>query len=211
MSNNPTLHAEVRTDSGKGSSRRLRKIHHKIPAIVYGNKQSAETIALSYKDIVKITENESFLSTMIDLRYGNKSHRVLIKDMQRHPAKSSITHVDFIRVDQNKPVKVHIPLHFLNTQSCVGVKKQGGIFISDLYEIEIVCLPDHMPPHIEVDVQAMEIGDTLHLKQIKLPEHINLAPASKDFYESSVARVIREQQEKEEEIAEIEENGEEEA
>ena len=193
MSKNVTLHAEVRQNSGKGSSRRLRRTENKVPAIVYGNKQPAETITIAYKDITKATESESFLSTIINLEYAERTTPALIKDIQRHPAKGSIMHVDFIRVDQNKPIKVHIPLHFVHTQSCIGVKKQGGIFISDLYEIEIVCLPGQIPAYIEVDVQDMEIGDTLHLKQVPLPEHISLAPASRDFYASSVARVIKEQ------------------
>ena len=192
MSDNKVLLAEARVNLGKGSSRRLRRLEDKVPAIVYGNNQPAESIAILYKDIVKITEDESFLSTIIELKYNDKTTSALIKDMQRHPARNNITHVDFIRVNLNKPIKVNIPIHFINSQQCLGVKQQGGIFISELSEIEIMCLPNKIPEYIEVDVQNMEIGDTMHIKAIKLPDAIVLAPASEDFYKTTVARIIKE-------------------
>ena len=197
MSHNVTLHAETRADLGKGSSRRLRRKQEKVPAIVYGNTQPAETVSVLYKDIIKITENESFLSTIIDLKCGEKTTPVLIKALQRHPAKYNITHVDFIRVDLNKPIKVHVPLHFINTQNSVGVKQQGGVFISEIAELEILCLPNNISDHVEIDTQNLKIGEALHVKEIQLPEGVSLASANKEFLETTVARITRQRTEEE--------------
>ena len=127
MSNEFSLNAQVRDVTGKGSSRRLRRLEGTIPAIVYGGKTAPQNITLAHKDIAKATENEAFFSHIIDLNIDGKGESVIVKDMQRHPAKPVIMHVDFLRVSKDVAINVNVPLHFINEDVCKGIKDQGGV------------------------------------------------------------------------------------
>ena len=172
MSTDFTLHAKGREDTGKGASRRLRRLAGEIPAIVYGGKKAPAQISLSQKDITKALENEAFYSHIISLDIDGKSEDVIIKDLQRHPAKAYVMHMDFFRVSKTTKLQTRAPLHFINEEECVGVKLGGGLIAHSMTDIEISCLPKDLPEYIEVDMAEVELGATVHLSDIKLPKGV---------------------------------------
>jgi large subunit ribosomal protein L25 len=181
MSNEFVLNAETREVVGKGSSRRLRRLEDKIPAIIYGGqKQAPENITLTHKDIMKATSNEAFFSHIITLNIGGKTQDVIIKDLQRHPAKPRIQHADFLRVSKNVAITVQVPLHFINEETSVGVKQQGGVITHNITEVEISCLPADLPEYIEVDMADVELDQIVHLSDLKLPTGVSLLHAIED-------------------------------
>lgn len=172
MSEDFVLNATVREDAGKGASRRLRRLEGQTPAIIYGGSEQPLNIQVPHKDLIKQLENEAFYSHVITLNLGDKSETVLLKDLQRHPAKALVLHADFMRVSMTKAVNVKVPLHFVNESSSKGVKLGGGIVVHTMTELEISCLPGNLPEYIEVDLADMDIGDTLHISDLKLPEGV---------------------------------------
>jgi large subunit ribosomal protein L25 len=166
------LNCTVRTDLGKGASRRLRRLNDEIPAVLYGGNEEPVSLTIPHKDIVKATSNEAFFSHIITLNIGKDSQKAVIKALQRHPAKPFIMHADFQRVNMNVEITVNVPIHFLNEDKCVGVKTGGGSIIKTLNEIEIVCLPKDLPEYIEVDMLNLDIGEAIHLSEIALPEGV---------------------------------------
>ncbi len=181
MSNEFVLDAETREVVGKGSSRRLRRLEDKIPAIIYGGqKQAPVNITLTHKDIMKATSNEAFFSHIITLNIGSDSQQVIIKDLQRHPAKPRIMHADFLRVSKNVAITVQVPLHFVNEETSVGIKDQGGVITHNISEIEISCLPADLPEYIEVDIADVELDQIVHLSDLKLPKGVSLLHAVED-------------------------------
>ncbi len=172
MSTDFTLHAKGREDTGKGASRRLRRLAGEIPAIVYGGKKAAAQISLTHKDVAKALENEAFYSHIISLDVDGTSEDVIIKDIQRHPAKSVVMHMDFFRVSKTTKLQTRAPLHFINEEECVGVKLGGGLIARSMTDIEISCLPKDLPEYIEVDMAEVELGQTVHLSDIKLPKGV---------------------------------------
>jgi len=172
MSTDFTLHAKGREDTGKGASRRLRRLAGEIPGIVYGGKKNPARIALVHKDVMKALENEAFYSHIIALDIDGKSEDVIVKDVQRHPAKSIVLHMDFLRVSKNTKLQTRVPLHFINEDTCVGVKLGGGLIAHSMTELDIMCLPADLPEYLEVDMAEVEIGQTLHISDIKLPKGV---------------------------------------
>ena len=163
------LNCTVRTDLGKGASRRLRRLNDRIPAVLYGGGEDPVSLTIAHKDIAKATENEAFFSHIITLNVGKKKQKAVIKALQRHPAKAILMHADFQRVNDKVQITVNVPIHFLNEDKCVGVKTGGGSIIKTLNEIEIHCFPKDLPEFIEVDMMLLEIGDAVHLSEITLP------------------------------------------
>ena len=172
MSTDFTLHAKGREDTGKGASRRLRRLAGEIPAIVYGGKKKPAQITLLHKDVMKALENEAFYSHIVELDIDGKSEDVIVKDVQRHPAKAIVLHMDFLRVSKNIKLQTKVPLHFINEETCVGVKLGGGIIARSMTELEISCLPKDLPEYLEVDMEEVELGQTLHISDIKLPKGV---------------------------------------
>jgi len=172
MSTDFTLHAKGREDTGKGASRRLRRLAGEIPAIVYGGKKNPARIALIHKDVKKALENEAFYSHIIALDIDGKSEDVIVKDVQRHPAKAIVLHMDFLRVSKNTKLQTRVPLHFINEDICVGVKLGGGLIAHSMTELEIMCLPADLPEYLEVDMADVDLGQTLHISDIKLPKGV---------------------------------------
>jgi large subunit ribosomal protein L25 len=190
MSTDFTLHAKGREDTGKGASRRLRRLAGEIPAIVYGGKKAATQISLSQKDVTKALENEAFYSHIISLDVDGKSEDVIIKDLQRHPAKAYVMHMDFFRVSKTTKLQTRAPLHFINEEACVGVKLGGGLIAHSMTDLEISCLPKDLPEYIEVDMADIEIGQTVHLSDIKLPKGVeSVALSHGDDHDLPVAAV----------------------
>jgi len=169
------VNAQPRTGTGTGASRRLRRTGL-VPAIVYGAHQDPEMVSVSHNELLKHLEHEAFYSHVLDLKVGDDVTKVVLKDMQRHPAKPFILHVDFMRVSQDEKLKMVVPLHFLNEDTCKGVKL-GGVVSHTITEVEIVCLPKDLPEFIGVDMAEMEIGSIVHLSELALPEGVSLAHA----------------------------------
>ncbi len=169
-----TLNAKERNDLGKGASRRLRRIADLVPAIIYGGDKAPQSVSLETRELNKALENEAFYSHIIKLNVDGKKEDVLLKAMQRHPSKPRIMHVDFLRVVAGHEVTVLVPLHFMNQESCVGVKQQGGIISHTMTEVEVTCLPKDLPEFIEVDMAKVELGGIVHLSDLKLPKGIKL-------------------------------------
>ncbi|MBK1693353.1 50S ribosomal protein L25/general stress protein Ctc [Chromatium weissei] len=165
--------AQPRVESGKGASRRLRRTGL-VPAIVYGAHLEPEMISVSHNELLKHLEHEAFYSHVLDLTLGETVSKVVLKDMQRHPAKPFILHVDFMRVSQDEKLRMSVPIHFLNEEKSKGVKI-GGQASHKITEVEVVCLPANLPEFIAVDLLNMEIGDIVHLSELVLPEGVTLA------------------------------------
>jgi len=165
------IDAQTREDAGKGASRRLRR-QALVPAIVYGGNKEPQSISLLSKELIKHLENEAFYSHIISINIAGKSEDVILKDLQRHPAKPTILHADFLRVLKDQKLTTKVPLHFINEEKCNGVKNQGGIVNHSITELEIVCLPADLPEYIEVDVIDLEIGDIIHISDLKLPKGV---------------------------------------
>ena len=172
MSTDFILQAKDREDTGKGASRRLRRLAGEVPAIVYGGKKNPTKIALTHKDVVKALENEAFFSSIISLDIEGASEDVIIKDIQRHPAKKIVLHMDFFRVSKTTVLQTKVPLHFINEDTCPGVKLGGGIVAHTMTDIEIQCLPKNLPEFIEVDMAEVDLGDIVHISDIVLPEGV---------------------------------------
>ncbi len=164
--------AETRTESGSGAARRLRR-QHKIPAILYGGDQGPVNLSLDHNDVLKHLDHEAVYSHILDLKVDGKAEKAILKDVQKHPAKRKIFHLDFLRVSANEKIRVHVPLHFLNEETSVGAKK-GGVTTHSLVDIEIACLPGALPEYIEVDLADLDVGDSIHLTDIKLPEGVEI-------------------------------------
>lgn len=167
------LDVSVRTDTGKGASRRLRRLHNAVPAVLYGADKEPVPLTIDHDAILHATENEAFFSHIITLNVGKKKERAVIKDLQRHPARPVILHADFLRVSEGSAIQVRVPLHFINEEKCVGVKTGGGRILKSMTEIEVTCLPKDLPEYIEVDMLEVELGHTVHLSDISLPEGVS--------------------------------------
>ena len=166
------LDATLRDDTGKGASRRLRREAGLVPAIVYGGRKNPVNISLSHNELSKHLENEAFYSHIITLNVAGKDEDVILKDLQRHPAKPQILHVDFLRVSKTKKFTTRVPLHFINEDTSTGVKVQGGTASHSMTELEISCLPGDLPEFIEVDLAEVEVGQIVHISDLQLPKGV---------------------------------------
>ncbi|WP_353570914.1 50S ribosomal protein L25/general stress protein Ctc [Candidatus Albibeggiatoa sp. nov. BB20] len=165
------LIAELRSDLGKGASRRLRR-EGKVPAILYGSHQEPTSIMLSANELGKSLKHEAFYNHILTVQLEGKTERAVLKDLQRHPYKPTILHVDLQRVNESEKLHMNIPLHFTNEMACVGVKMGGGSIFHQTSEVEIHCLPKDLPEYLEVDMLEMDVGQTLHLSDLTLPEGV---------------------------------------
>ncbi|MBD1589111.1 50S ribosomal protein L25/general stress protein Ctc [Pseudomonas typographi] len=164
-----TLNAEVRSDLGKGASRRLRRTAAQVPAVIYGGTESPESISLLAKELAKLLENEAAYAHVIELNVAGQKQSVLIKALQRHPAKGHVLHADFLRVVAGQKLTANVPVHFMNQEAAV---KKGGEISHTVTELEVSCLPKDLPEFIEVDLADAEIGTIIHLSQVKAPKGV---------------------------------------
>jgi large subunit ribosomal protein L25 len=167
------LTAEPRTDVGKGASRRLRR-DGRIPGILYGSDKDPIMVSFDHDDLAHRLEYEAFFSHILTINVGGSSENVVLKDLQRHPFKRSIIHVDFQRINEKEELTMRVPLHFLNEEKCPGVKTGGGVISHIMTDVEIACLPKDLPEYIEVDMGALELGDAVHLGELVLPSGVEI-------------------------------------
>ncbi len=172
-SNEFTLDAKPREDVGKGASRRLRRLQGEMPAIIYGAGKDPLSITLRHDDIFHAVEDEAFFSSILEINVAGAKESVIIKDMQRHPAKPIIMHADFLRVRADVELTVNVPLHFVNEDTCIGVRLENGQISHLMNELVITCLPKNLPEYIEVDMAELHVGDTVHISDLKLPEGVS--------------------------------------
>jgi len=177
MSNSFEVNVELREDLGKGASRRLRRLEDRIPGIVYGAGKDPQAISLSHKEIIKHLEDEAFYSHILTLKVGKKTEKVILKDLQRHPFKPKVTHADFMRISATQKLHTSVPLHYINEESCPGVK-EGGVVNHNYTTVEVSCLPKNLPEFIEVDMAEAEMDAIIHLSDIKLPKGVELVELS---------------------------------
>jgi large subunit ribosomal protein L25 len=166
------LKAESRSDAGKGASRRLRHAG-KVPAIVYGGGKDPLMIALDHNELLKHLEHEAFYSHVLTVDVGDARESCVLKDVQRHPARPIIMHLDLQRVRADEEIRMRVPLHFENEATAPGVK-QGGAVSHHLTEVDVSCLPQDLPEYIAVDISAMGLNASLHLSELKLPAGVGL-------------------------------------
>jgi large subunit ribosomal protein L25 len=165
------LVAEKREDVGKGASRRLRR-DGKLPGIVYGTDKEATMLTFAHHEVMHQLEQEAFYSHILTLKIGKDAkEKVVLKDLQRHPFKRSLLHIDLQRINENEALTMRIPLHYVNEDKCAGVK-EGGVVSHLVTELDIVCLPKDLPEYIEVDVLEVNLNETIHLSDLKLPEGV---------------------------------------
>ncbi|MEM9323335.1 MAG: 50S ribosomal protein L25/general stress protein Ctc [Pseudomonadota bacterium] len=177
MADKIDLVAELREDQGKGASRRLRR-EGKVPAILYGAGRPPRAISLQHNKLIRALEDESFYSSVLNIKVGDKNQETILKDVQRHPAKPQILHIDLQRIVAGEAIRMSVPVHFLNEESAVGVKTQGGILNKMLNEVDVQCLPKDLPEYLEIDVAELEIGGLLNLSDLKLPKGVELIDLS---------------------------------
>ena len=171
MSKDFALSAEVRSDYGKGASRRLRKTD-KFPGIIYGGGGNPTPITLDHNEIINNLQNEAFFSHILTVKVDGSDEKAIIKDIQRHPYKQRILHMDFMRVRMDEAISVRVPLHYLNEETCHGVKTEGGAINKIENDVGISCLPGDLPEYIEVDLIDLKLGESLHLSDVKLPDGV---------------------------------------
>ena len=199
-----TIHeipAETRKDEGKGASRRLRTTG-KVPAIVYGSTDAPASIQLEHNTVWLASQHEWFYSAILDLKLDGKTQKVLLRDMQRHPFKAQLLHLDFQRVDANKAIRIRVPLHFLNQETSPAGKMAGILISHALNDVEISCLPKDLPEHIEVDLSELKVGDIVHLSALKLPNGVEI-PELRLGKEHDTAVVTAQEMKQEVEVAPV--------
>ncbi len=164
--------AEARSVTGSAAAKVVRR-QGKVPAVIYGGNVEPEMLLLDHNDLLKHLAHESVYSHVLDVTIDGKTEKAVLKQIQRHPAKPQILHIDFLRVDESHKLKVHVPLHFINEATSVGVKK-GGVIAHSMTDVEVLCMPSALPEYIEVDMAAVDVGSTLHLSDLVLPQGVEI-------------------------------------
>ncbi|MBK7251253.1 MAG: 50S ribosomal protein L25/general stress protein Ctc [Gammaproteobacteria bacterium] len=168
-----TVGADVRETQGKGASRRLRHAG-KVPAILYGGQSAPRSLVLDQQSLVTMVSDERFYSSIVHVKIGGQTQPAIVKDVQMHPARNMVVHVDLQRVDENEKIRIRLPIHFRNENTSPGVKTQGGVVSHRISDVEVVCLPKDLPEYLEVDLGGMNINETVFLADIRLPEGVTI-------------------------------------
>ncbi len=173
MTVNHEIKAESRQDTGRGASRRLRRAD-KVPAIIYGGSSVPENIQLYHNDVLLAARSEWFFSSILDISVDGKKQKVLLRDYQKHPVKQQMLHLDFLRIDEKRTLRVQVPLHFVNEDQAPASKLSGVLVNHEMAEVEITCRPSHLPEFIAVDLSGLDKGDVIHLSDLVLPEGVEI-------------------------------------
>ena len=174
MSDEFNLIAEMRDDRGKGASRRLRH-QGKVPAIIYGAGREPRALMFDHNKVLRELENASFYSSILTIKVGDKSRAAIVKDIQRHPSKKQILHIDLQRIVEDEKIRMQIPIHFLGEEEAVGVKIGGGSVSRLMTEIEVSCFPKDLPEFLEVDISELELYQMLYVSNISLPKGVEVS------------------------------------
>lgn len=189
MASSFVFEAEARARKGRGDARRLRQAG-KVPAVLYGGGSDPVGLVLDHNKVLKNLENEAVYSHILTISIDGKEERAILKDLQRHPARPVVMHMDFQRVSAAEKIRVHVPLHFINQDTAVGVKK-GGVVTHNLADVEVICLPEYLPEFLEVDLAQIDVGQSVHLSEIKVPEGIEIVALSHGAEHDLSVAVIR--------------------
>jgi len=173
MSEEFDLIAEFREDQGKGASRRLRHAG-KVPAILYGAGRPPRLITLDHNKVLQQLEHESFYSSVLSIKVGDKVQAAIIKDVQRHPSKRRVLHMDFQRIVADEKIRMNVPIHFVGEDVAIGVKQGGGVVSHLMSDVEVTCLPKHLPEFLTIDVSNLGLDEMIHLSGIELPEGVEI-------------------------------------
>lgn len=184
------LTAEPRTDLKSTASRRLRR-EGKLPGIVYGGDKPPQAVTFDHNDVLTQLKHEAFYSHILTVKLNGSEEKVVLRDLHRHAFKPKLLHIDLQRVSETEKLHVHVPLHFMGEEVAPGVKKGGGIVSHQVIEVEVSCLPKHLPEYIEVDLSHLNVGDAVHLTDLKLPEGVELMALHRgNEHDTSVATIV---------------------
>jgi large subunit ribosomal protein L25 len=173
MSDGFELTAELREDIGKGASRRLRR-SGKVPAVLYGGGRKPRSLTLDHTKLLHQMEQEAFYNSVLTINVGKESQAAIVKDVQRHPAKRHVWHIDFQRILADEKIRMQVPFHFMGEDMAPGVKTGGGVFSHVMSDVEITCLPGDLPEYLEIDVSELELDEVIHLSEVKVPDGVEL-------------------------------------
>ena len=173
------INAQARTLQGSGASRRLRRAG-KVPGIIYGGEATPQAIEIDHNELLLNLKKEAFHAPILNIVLDGKKQKVLLRDTQRHAYKPLVLHIDFQRVDAKQELHIKVPLHFINEETAPGVKLSGGLVNHVITEIDIQCLPKDLPEFIEIDIGALNVGDSIHISEIKLPKGVKLGQHGAD-------------------------------
>ena len=172
MQENYEIIAVSRSDQGKGASRRLRR-EGLVPGIIYGGGKDPQMFSVNHNELIRHLEHEAFFSHILSVKVDGKAEKVVLKDLQRHPSKPFVTHVDLLRVRMNEAIRMTVPLHFEGEEQAPGIKA-GGTLLRGMNDLEIECLPGDLPESINVDVSGLELDAVIHLSQLEIPKGVQL-------------------------------------
>lgn len=178
MSEALSFNVEKRTGLGKGHARRLRRQNDKVPGVVYGGDKPTVYFSIDYRHVAKAIQAEAFYSQVLELVIGKKKERVVLRELQRNPASDKVLHIDFLRIREDRAINISVPIHYLNEDRCHGVRLQSGVISKNLTEVEVSCLPKHLPEFIPIDLEHVELGTTIHLSDLELPEGVSIVALS---------------------------------
>ena len=207
MATQLTLEVTTRESVGSGAVGRLRRIDDGIPGVLYGAGQETVNVTLPTRVLLKALQSENFLSQIIELKLDGNAEQVVVRDMQRHPATEDVTHIDFMRIREDQEIQVSVPIRFINEESCIGVRMNGGTITRNLVEVDVSCLPKDLPEAIIVDMEDVDVGSAIHLSGLALPVGVSIPSlgagddSDRDLAVASVS-IVRVQVEEEEEAAE---------
>ncbi len=202
MADNVQLTAEPRDRIGKGASRAVRKAG-RIPAVIYGDKQDPITVSLTYKDVLAQVNTGTFLSTLVDVEVGGEKYRTIPRDVQFDPVRDFIMHVDFLRLGKGARVNVEVQVNFINEDQCEGLQR-GGVLNVVRYAVELSCPAEAIPEGLDADLAGLDIGGSIHISDISLPEGVEPTITDRDFTIATIAAAMAEEVEPTDEDEEFE-------
>lgn len=173
------IQCEARDARGRSENRRLRRLG-KVPAVIYGGGKDASAVTLDHNLLERHMKHPAFYTSILTVKVDSETHSVVVKDVQRHPARPEVTHLDFQRIVEDEEINLHVPIHFIGEEVAKGVKEQGGVMEHLATDLEISCLPKHLPEFIDVDVSHLEMNQILHMSDLKLPEGVKLVALEHD-------------------------------
>ena len=178
MAQEIAINAEFREGTGRSSSRRMRRVEERVPGVLYGAALDPVLFSVEARALSKAMEEEAFFSQILTLKVGDATQKVILRDLQRHPATERVLHIDLQRIREDTELQLSVPLHFINEDICVGVRLDEGLISRNLIEVEISCLPKDLPEFIEVDLEHIGVGQSVHLSDLTLPEGVSIVALS---------------------------------